>query len=196
MNQIEQVLRAVLRSIDNLTERVAKLESQNRYTTATDWMRGNWWGWCSPSQPASRIVQIHGGYLWWWQDDTGEGYYRKLDDTPYDLIGVGAFSGENYYRWVVLRADLSSGNVAQIEVKESGFEFGTWEECEKDFWDNGPSLDLYGTHIPLCALVLRNNGYLSLAGAIENVTLSDKSQSYFLARDLRPWLHMHYPSGV
>jgi len=187
---MKQILENVQRAIGNLTKRIEDLEAANNYLVSTDWMRSNWWGLCSPTFPASRIVYIHGGYFWSWTTG-GAGYYRKLDDTSYDMSGVSAFTATSYYRWAIVQADVTSGNTAQITFTEGGTDFGTWEECERDFWDNAPSSDFYSSHIPLCALVLRNNGYLAINGAVENITLSDREQSYFLIRDMRPWLHVH-----
>lgn len=192
---MENSLRKINAALGNLSDRIAKLEGQNRYTTSTDWMRGNWWGWCSPTQPASRIIQIHSGLMWWWQPDTGGGYLRKMGDLPYDLAGASAFAGERYYRWAILSAVVSTSNIANVQLDEGDTEFGTWDECEADFWWAAPDVNMFGSVIPLCALVLRNSGYLTVAGAIENVTLADREQSYFLVRDMRPWLHVHVASA-
>lgn len=179
--------RALYRTIQNLTRRIEKLEQQNKFTTATDWMPGNWWGRVTPTQPASRIVNVHGGFLWVWD---GTGTFRRLSDSIYDLSSVTAFAGSQSYRWAVLQADLST-NPPTLTLYE-GEEFTTAEACENDFFSDGTTDDLYGTYFPLCAFVLRNNGTLGgVVGAIENVTLGDTSQSYILVKDFRPWLHLH-----
>lgn len=194
MNDIDQVLREILNTLRSYERRIKKLEQANDFTTSTDWMRANWWGWCSPTQPASRIVQVHSGYFWWYESDTGQGKFRQLNDTIYDLASVSAFAFSEYYRSIVIRADLSGG-LASLNLWENGADFGTSDECETDFFDNATAEDLYGDYIPLAALVVRNNGNLGPTGAIENVTLADRTQSYFLVRDFRPWLHLHAPSA-
>lgn len=187
---MEAELRALVRAVEGLTRRVEKLEGQNRFTTASDWMRANWWGWCSPTQPASKYVQVHGGILWWW-DSAGTGVFRKLDDAPFGLGGCGAFAASGYYRYAVLQADVSA-DPASLRLWECATDFGTAAECEADFWANGPTENLWDEYFPLCALVLRNDGTTGTLGAVENLTLADAAQSYILVRDFRPWLHLHY----
>lgn len=190
MNETERLLRTLHRSITNLSDRVARLEGQNRFTTSADWAAMNWWGWCSPTQPASKIVRVRGGVFWEWDSAAGTGQFRKLDDTIYDFGTFGPFGGEDYYRWCVLQADVSA-NPVTLRVYDEGTEFGTAAEAETDFWNNGPGDNIFGSYVPLCALALKNNGNLGPAGAIENITLADRDYSFFIARDVRPWLHLH-----
>ncbi len=184
---------ALMRAINKLTERVNKLEAQNRFTIATDWMPGNWWGRVSPTQPPSRAVHIHGGLMWWFETNSGMGYYRWLSDTVFDFSTSSPWTAAGYYRWTVLQADVAAQEVP-IWLWESP-EFGTWEEAEIDFRTNGLNEDLYGNYIPLAVVVLQNNGNTGVAGAVKNITLADKDQSYFLVRDFRPWLHVHTAGG-
>lgn len=183
-------LRAIYRSITALTRRVGQLEQQNRFTTSADWAKMNWWGWCSTTQPASKIINVRGGIFWEWDSAGGTGRFRKLDDTIYDFSGFAPFAAQYHYRWAVLQADVSA-NPVTLRVFDSGVEFGTDGEVVADFWNNGPAEDLYTSYIPLCAVALRNDGNLAVAGAIENITLSDINYSWLLARDMRPWLHLH-----
>lgn len=187
-------IKKLLNSIDNLTDRVKVLEVQNRFKTSTEWAMFNWWGWCAPNLPANKNVNVHGGILWWWQDDTQSGYFSKLDSTLYDFSATAVWAQSQAYRWCVLQADVSNP-IATLRLHEDLNEFGTYIEVETDFYDNAPSTSLYGDYIPLCALVLRNEGTLGIGGAIENITLSDKTQSYFLVRDFRPYLHLHKQSA-
>jgi hypothetical protein len=183
-------LRHLYRAIDALTKRVAKLEAQNRFTTSADWAAMNWWGWCSTTQPASKILNVRGGVFWEWDSAVGTAGFRKLDDTIYDFGGFPPFAAQYHYRWAVLQADVSASPVT-LRVFDSGAEFATADLCEADFWANGPAEDLFGAYVPLCAVCLRNDGDLVAAGGIENVTLSDRDYSFLLVRDLRPWLHLH-----
>ena len=186
-------VRALYRSISNLTERVAKLERQNRFTTSADWAAMNWWGWCSPTQPASRIVNVRGGVFWEWDSAAGTGQFRKLDDTVYDFAAFPPFAATSHYRWVVLQADVSASPVT-LRVHDSGAaaEQATSAACEADFWANGINDDIYGSYVPLCAIALKQDGSpIGPAGAIENITMADRDYSYFIARDMRPWLHLH-----
>jgi hypothetical protein len=181
-------LRALYRTISNLIARVEKLEQQNRFTTASDWMPANWWGRVNPTNPASRIVNVHGGYLWTW--DGAAGNFLTLPDTIFDFSAVTAFAGSAAYRWSVLQADLAT-NPPTIRLHE-GEEFAARIDAESDFFNNSGADGLYTGYLPLAAIMLRNNGTLGGAvGAIENITFSDQDMSYFLARDFRPWLHLH-----
>ena len=186
----EREWRSLYRTISNLTARIQKLEQQNRFTTSADWAAMAWWGWASTTQPASKIVNVRGGVLWVWDSVAGTGQLRRLDDAPYDFGGFAPFAAQYHYRWAVLQADVSA-SPATLRVHDSGVEFGTAAECDADFWANAPGDDLFGGYVPLCAIVLRNDGDLIAAGAIENITLSNREQSYLLARDVRPWLHLH-----
>lgn len=185
---------SVLRALDAMASRITVLERQNRFTAASDWMRANWWGFCSPTQPASRFVKVGGGVLWWWQSDTGSTRFRKLDDMPYDLADVSAFTQSEAYRWCVLQADVSGAGMVTLHLHEEATEFGTAEEAETDFWGNGPADDLWGSYIPLSVLVVRNDGNLGPTGAVVSLTLADTEKSYFLVRDFRPWIHLHASS--
>lgn len=187
-------MRGIQKSLTNIDRRVADLERHKRFDTGKDWARMNWWGWCSPTQPASRIVTVKGGILWQWPNDTATGYFRSMDDLPYDFSLVTAFVAQYHYVWCVLRADVSV-NPASLNLYEDGTEFGTAAECEADFWINGPNANLYGGYIPLCAVALRNEGTLATVGAIESVTLADTTKSWMLLRDMRPWLHWHGPAS-
>lgn len=182
--------RSLIRTIENLTRRIERLEQQNRFTTATDWMPGNWWGRVSPTNPASRIVNVHGGFLWYWYGGYG-GDFRQLPNTIYDFSFATAFAIGGGYRWCVLQAAVAD-NPPTLELHE-GEEFASLADCQDDFYANGPGDGLYSQYIPLSALILRDNGSME-AGSIENVTLSDQSKSHFLVRDFRPWLHLHYTS--
>ena len=182
--------RSIYRSIKALTTRVERLEEQNRFTVSSDWAMMNWWGWCSTTQPASKIINVRGGVFWEWDSGAATGRFRTLDDTIYDFSGFGPFAAQYHFRWAVLQADVSA-NPVTLRVFDSAVEFGTEAEVVDDFWNNGPDEDLFTSYIPLCAVVLRNDGNLGVAGAIENITLSDTNYSWLLARDLRPWLHLH-----
>jgi len=188
-DQIFRQLRQMLNSIDSLQRRIAKLEGDGRFQTATDWSPSNWWGWCSPTQPVSRIVQVHGGTFWEWDSALGTGNFRRLGDTIYDYSTCDPFAASEFYKWTLLQANVSADPVT-LRIHEST-EFGTAAECEADFWSNGIDDDLYGTYLPLCVVVVKNDGNLGVAGAIENITLSDTNYSYFMVRDMRPWLHLH-----
>jgi hypothetical protein len=188
MNKNE--LRSLYRTVTNLTRRINKLEQQNRFTTSADWAQASWWGWVSSTQPASKIVNVRGGVFWEWNSVAGTGQFRKLDDAPYDFNGFAPFAAQYHYRWAVLQADVGASPVT-LRVYDSAVEWGTSAECEADFWANGTADDLYGGYISLCVIVLRNDGNLVAAGSIENITLSDKEQSYLMVRDFRPWLHLH-----
>lgn len=190
-DSIGPLLRGFERSLSNMARRIAELESHKKFDTGKDWNRAGWWGFCSPTQPASRIVNVKGGIMYEWPDGTSTGYLRNLPDLPYDFSTFTAFAAQYHYVWCVLRADVSV-NPAILNLFEDGTEFGTASECESDFWTNGPSANLYGSYIPLCALVLRNEGTLATVGAIESITLADRTKSYMLARDIRPWLHWHH----
>jgi len=189
----ERELLQLARSVNNLSKRVAQLEKQNRFTTATDWMKAAWWGYCSPTQPASKLVQVKGGIFWTWDSAAGTGQFRKLDDTVFDFSSCAPFGIGSTYRWCVLQLDVSANPpVFQLyEIADHTTEFGSAAECESDFWTNATDDDMWGSYIPLCAVVLKNDGNLGPAGAIENITLSDSDYSYMLARDFRPWLHLH-----
>lgn len=179
--------RQLLRTIDNLTARIERLEKQNRFQASSDWMPANWWGRVAPTLPASKIVTVHGGWFWTW--DGASGYPRLMTDTVYDFSGVTGFSVSQGYRWVVLRVDLSAASPT-LNLFE-GTESADLSTAENDFETNAAIEDLWGSYLPLCALMLRGDGNLGTAGAIENITLIDKEQSYILARDFRPWLHLH-----
>lgn len=193
-DQLTRDFESMIRTVRGLEKRVRELEGQNRFTAATDWMPANWWGRISPTQPASKIVQVHGGFLWLWDPGSGQGYFRKMDDTIYDFSSVAPFAATGHFKWVVLQADLSAAAPTFTTVESP--EFGTSEECEQDFWDNGPVEDLYHAYLPLCCVVVQNDGALATSGAILNITLADRVQSYLLARDIRPWLHLHYSGGI
>jgi len=168
------------RIIDRLIQRIERLESQTQFVDSADWMPGNWWGRISPTQPASRIIQLHAGFLWY------DGYFRYLSDTVYDFSDVGVFTASGYFRWTVLRADVTAATIT-FNLYESG-EFGTADEAENDFWVNGPSVDLIGTnYYPLCVVIVQNDGDTITPGSIENITLADTDQSYLFIRDFRPW---------
>lgn len=152
---------------------------------ASDWMPANWWGRVTPTQPASAIVSVHGGYIW----DSSVGRFRKFDDTVYDFSATSAFAVSQGYRWTVLQADVSA-SPPTLRIYE-GSDFAALQDCEDDFWISGPGDDLYTDYYPLAVIVLRNNGNLGTAGAIETITLADTNKSYFLVKDFRPWLHLH-----
>jgi hypothetical protein len=189
---LEQYFRQISRSMDRLSKRITKLEDQQRFTRATDWMQANWWGRVSPTQPVSKFLQVRGGVLWTWDSAAGTGSFRSLDDASmYDFSTTLVWAQQYYYRWAVLQADMSGLAVARLRLHQDANEWATYVQAENDFWNNGPADDLWGTYIPLCVVVLRNDGYTGVAGAIENITVSDKEQSYILIRDFRPWIHLH-----
>jgi len=189
VSEIDQLFRQLYNAINGIERRLSKLEGDGQFQTATDWMQANWWGWCSPTQPVSRIVQVHGGVFWYWDAATGTGKFRKLGDSIFDYSTCSGFAASEHYRWTILQANAAASPVT-LRIFESP-EFGTAGECEADFWANGPADDLFGEYLPLCAIVVKNDGNLGVAGAIENITLSDTNYSYILVRDMRPWLHLH-----
>ena len=189
MSELDRYFRQLYNSINGLERRISKLESDSRFQTATDWSPSNWWGWCSPTQPVSRIVQVHGGVFWEWDSAAGTGKLRRLADGVYDFSSVVGFAGSEFYKWCVLQANVGASPVTMTHFESP--EFGTAAECEADFWTNGTDDDLYGDYVPLCVVVVRNDGVLATAGAIENITLADNHYSYMMVRDVRPWLHMH-----
>jgi len=183
-------LRALYRTVNALTKRIERLEQQNRYTASSDWAKMNWWGRCSTSQPASKIINVRGGVFWEWNSAGGTGRFRWLSDTVYDFGGFPPFAAQYHYRWAILQANVSA-NPVTLRVYDSAIEWETPTEVEMDFWDNGPGDNLYTDYVPLCSIVLRSDGNLGPAGAVENVTLSDKEKSYMLVQDMRPFLHLH-----
>jgi hypothetical protein len=192
---MSQEFRQVYRAIDNLTKRIGKLEEQMRYKTATDWAQASWWGWCSPTQPISRSILVRGGVFWIWDSAAGTGNFRKLDDTVFSFDTCLPFNIGGAYRWSVLRLNVTN-NPPLFDLYEIGdgtTEFLTADDCENDFWLHAIDDDIYGGYIPLCAVILKNDTGVGIgpAGACENITLSDTDYSYMLARDFRPWLHLH-----
>lgn len=155
----------------------------------------------SVSCPPDTSVHIRGGNVWesyvW--IGVGNGYYIASYSTdfasPDNIDGFdGNFTNADYFMGVIFgRAFYGEDNF----VIWSGDEFATATEAEQDIQDVA-LLDRpwYGYDdnggLPLCGIVLKNNGQVGVDGAVLPIDAVNRGRSYYW-RDLRP---RHYVVNV
>jgi hypothetical protein len=190
----ERLAEQILDALGNLDGRLRQVEEHVRMDSGKEWQRSNWWGWVSPTLPPAKAVQVHAGTVWYWSSIAATGNPAQVSEQTFSLAAVGAFANADYYTWAVLLADPLSSPAA-LGLYESGLESENADACEASFWANVTSAGLYVNYVPLAAIILKNDGNAGVAGAIENVTRADRTQSYLYLPDFRPWLHTHISQG-
>lgn len=148
----------------------------------------------SVSCPPDTRVHVRGGNVWeggiW--IGIGNGYYIESYTTDFaspDTIDgfEGNFANANYFMGVVFgRAFYGEDNF----VIWSGDEFATAGEAEQDIQDVALLMDPwygddYNGGLPLCGIVLQNNGQVGVNGAVLPIDAVNRGRSYYW-RDLRP----------
>lgn len=160
----------------------------------------------TPTCPPSPAVYMRGGQIYYSSSDSFSAYRRRTyvapsllaDLTDADLMGTDiTFTQSGYYLAYVLV--LAKPAVVQSPAEEdwsfllvgSGDEFATAGEAEDDMereamWQQLPWASGGTRGLPLCGLILRNNGTLGGGGQVLPVDRLNRGQSYVWPADLRP----------
>lgn len=153
----------------------------------------------SVSCPPDTRVHIRGGNVWegtiW--IGVGNGYYIADYTTdfaePDNIDGyTGNFGTADYFMGVLFgRAFYGEDNF----VIWSGNEFATAAEAEQDIQNvalrDSPWYGYdYNGGLPLCGIVLKNDGRTGLDGAVLPIDAVNRGRSYYW-RDLRPRHYVH-----
>jgi hypothetical protein len=148
------------------------------------------------SCPPDTRVHIRGGNVWngsKWVDVGGGQYIESytVDFGDADTIDgyTGNFSNADYYIGVIMGRVF--GYVPNSHfVTHSGDEFATAAEAEADITDVALLLNPwygynYGGGLPLCGVVLKNDGNTGVDGAVLPIDRVNRGRSYYW-NDLRP----------
>jgi len=192
-------LAAILRSIGttqaNILKRLDALERGAQTQEATEAPVPANYGRSSPTSPPSLKLSVRHGRIWTFDPNT---FHNTFSDAWEDFnleLSLSAFTNAYYYRAVVpfLCTNYSMPDLFKTEEVGVGEEFETFEECQAWFEaklyasDVKPYYSGYAV-FPLCALAIRNNGTTGVVNQYYPITLSDRQQSSFIYRDLRPWM--------
>lgn len=153
----------------------------------------------SCSCPPDTQIHIRAGFVqqgsYWVAQETV--WFPSLDvdfaDPSQFVSYTGNFTNANYYMPVLLRYfddyfDYVQGGAAAEPINDYGGspEFATAgeAEAEADSWFDGAHA-IYSGQLPLCIVILKNNGTAGRDGQVLPVDAVNRGRSYFW-RDVRP----------
>lgn len=152
------------------------------------------------SCPPDTQIHVRGGNVWegYYWIGIGNGYYIEADSADFadaDTIDgySGNFTNAGYYIGVIFGREFYNEDWF---VAGGGQEFATAAEAEA--YIEGTALlaspwrgyDLNGG-LPLCGLVLRNDGNTGVNGAVLPIDAVNRGRSYYW-KDLRPRHYVSY----
>jgi hypothetical protein len=200
IDDVAAILESVYRTQERLLAKIDKLERQMGDTGAAEVPVPGSWGFCSPTSPPTKRIQLRHAFAWSYYSEAMWG--RSWPDmTPSPSISAFDAADARYYRLIVPCMNLDWDYYDQFFIWESAYDWPTFDECAADLaeqyanWDVEPQDDTWGDGapiIPLCAIAIRNNGTTGAVDEYEVITLNDRDKSSFIMRDLRPWLQAFY----
>ena len=208
-NDLPLILDSMANTLKKMEARIAKLENEatqfrpQQYGTPFSSS-----GLCRPTEPPSTSIEIDagtfigyaiyysGGYSttvspFGWQKQTIEiSQYVSSFDNPYYyryafLLYNHHLSGTD--PWALLEPDEGTTYTDEYETPDlPSYEYILENQagCNHHFedpWGGNPLV------VPVCVLLLRNNGTTGSPGEIMDITLQDTNFSSFLQLDFRPW---------
>jgi hypothetical protein len=155
----------------------------------------------STSCPPSTVLHIRGGNVWESSNWIGRGFGYYIEEYSVDFGDAedieeytGNFSNAGYYIGVI----FGRGYYGEAHCIGSGIEFASAGEAEADIENialrMSPWFGVDEGALPLCGLVLRNNGITSTDGAILPIDRINRGRSYYW-NDLRPRHYINIPGG-
>lgn len=185
------ILESIGKTQSNMMAKIKALEGQVSAAGSTELSAPSGWGHCSPTTPPTNRITVRQGYAW--QYDLGsEWLIGKTWQDFQPELPISAFTDAYYYRAIIAWMNIYSFDpYGAFDVWEGADEWATYEQCAADLANQfhfSLSLTNYAYAVlPLCAIAVRNDGTTGVINRYLPVTLTDRSQSSFLQRDLRPW---------
>lgn len=161
----------------------------------------------TPTCPPSMAVYMHGGQIYYSSSDSFSAYRRRAYVAPSTLVDltdadqVGAditFTQPDYYLAYVLILAVPAEVTSPADTDwtfvliGSGTELATAAEAEEDMeqqalWQQRPWASAGITRgLPLCGLVLRNDGTVGGGAKILAIDRINRGRSYTWPADVRP----------
>ena len=196
-DDLASILNSIRKTQGNIINRLVTLEQQQQTQAAADLSTPTSWGRSSPTSPPTKRLAVLHGRCWQYDPTTFHNTFSQAWQDFTLELSISAFTDAYYYRAVTpfLMTSYPLPDMFMTE-EEQGIgwgEFETFEECqanyEKKFYDSDvtPFFSSYAV-FPLCAIAVRNNGTTGSTGQYLPITLTDRQQSSFIQRDLRPWM--------
>jgi len=181
---------AIMRIMEGRIQQIERAQRQQAGNPIAD--RQKYWFRASPSCPPSTIVNVRGGILYESPDGPGAGGAIDIPALECDFGvggtdgGAGAFTTAYAYCGYVMVLYATVAGVPGLSFWYDTSEYATAAEAEVAVWPNvmdtaGPFLD----GLPLCILILKNNGVTGVDGQIEPIDAVNRGRSYIM-RDVRP----------
>lgn len=147
----------------------------------------------SISYPPSTTINIRGGYLYAGPGMGNPGQARIYDDYALDLAGADSplshsFTTADAYLGILLCIDAASGwddGEWQFAVYGDSEEHTTKEDAEDYAWGLFTSSTVWLGKLPVCLLIIRNNGITGTPHDILPIDAVNRQRSY-LWMDVRP----------
>ena len=192
-DDLATILKSIRNTQANILTRLERIEQSQQVQETTELVVPGGWGYTSPTSPPSSRILIRRGYLWIYDEHWANWLYSASWQDFQPELPISAFSTAYYYRAVVPFKNMDYWDpYSGFDVWERAVDYETYEECAADFSQQFlftlVDPDASGDPLfPLCSLVIRNNGTTGSTNEYLPVTLTDRNQSSFLNRDLRPW---------
>lgn len=189
------ILESIRNTQANIMARLARLERGQDVGGANELVVPGGYGFTSPTSPPSDRILIRRGFTWVDDVEFFDDFYMMGWSDFQPTLPISAFTDAYYYRTVIPFIDLDQSNPYDgFDVWEEDTDFAAFEDAVEYFMDDVTSSLVYvgweagGNPVfPFCALMIRNDGTTGAVNHYLPITLTDRSQSSFLIRDLRPW---------
>ena len=194
-DDLSDILRSIKTTQGNIINRLAELERNVVAAGTSELTVPGRWGYCSPTTPPSQRIAVRGGRHTFYDTSAHIVWVGSWPDFN-PLLSISAFTDAYYYRSVVAYMSVDSWDPADYFDVNERSTFPTYEEAVADL-ERDLHLEFALTSdypiIPLCAIIVRNNGTTGVTDQYLPVTLNDRSQSSFAIRDMRPWIFAGKP---
>lgn len=176
-----------------ILERQMQRESASNLSYTWDQLR------MSVSCPPDTQIHIRSGFVqqgsYWVAQETIWFPALSVDfsDSAQFVNYTGNFTNADYYMPVLLRYfddyfTYVGGGAAAVPINDYGgnpeYATATEAEQEADSWFDGTNA-IYGGQLPLCVVILKNNGITGTDGQVLPIDAVNRGRSYFW-RDVRP----------
>jgi len=190
-DDLTQILQSIMATQRNIVSRLAAVEESVHAAGTSELEVPARWGYCSPTSPPSdRILVRRGRSVAYY--NTSRVYMGAWPDFQPSL-SISAFTNAYRYRWVIPYMELAWWDpYVAFDTFEDAGEYTTYGDAVNDMENTiyaQTYISSWNAAIPLCAIIVRNDGTTGAVNHYLPITLANRSQSSFAVRDMRPWIY-------